>query len=89
VEGFELQVLKGLSRPVPFLSFEFTREFLADAEACMRHLESIGTARFQVSLYNRYRFALPGWIGAKEMLRYLENLPEDDLCGDIYAKSDT
>jgi FkbM family methyltransferase len=87
VEGFELQVLMGLSRPIPFLSFEFTREFLSDAEACMRHLEGIGPSRFQVSLYNRHRFALPDWISSYEMLRYLESRPEKDLCGDIYAKS--
>lgn len=87
VEGFELQVLKGLSRPLPYISFEFTKEFLQDAEACMHHLEGIGPVKFQVCLYNRYRFAMPDWIGATEMSEYLDSVPEADLCGDIYAKS--
>ncbi|MDB5105071.1 MAG: FkbM family methyltransferase [Fibrobacteres bacterium] len=89
VEGFEREVLKGLSARIHFLSFEFTREYLADAEACMKHLEAISPMRYQVSLYNRYRFALPSWVGSAEMLGYLRSMPEKDLCGDIYAESIT
>ena len=87
VEGYEKEVLKGLSKKIRFLSFEFTREFLADAAACMKHLEGISPMRYQVSLYNRYKFALPGWVGSAEMLRFLDSHPQADICGDIYAES--
>jgi FkbM family methyltransferase len=87
VEGFEREVLKGLSTRIRFLSFEFTREFLPDAVFCMERLESIAPMRFQVSLYNRYKFALPRWVGSSEMLLYLQSSEEADLCGDIYAES--
>ncbi|MBM3862251.1 MAG: FkbM family methyltransferase, partial [Verrucomicrobia bacterium] len=42
VEGFDLAVLNGLSAPVPYLSFEFTVEFLNLAEKCVARLSSIG-----------------------------------------------
>lgn len=87
VEGYEKEVLLGLSRRIRFLSFEFTKENLADAAAGMRHLESIASMRFNVSLYNRYRLALPRWVPAAELMRYLEGIPEADLCGDIYGES--
>jgi FkbM family methyltransferase len=87
VEGFEREVLKGLSRRIHYLSFEFTKEFLPDAAACMRHLEGIAPMRYQVSLYNRYRFALPDWVTSDALLAFLERAPETDLCGDIYCES--
>jgi FkbM family methyltransferase len=87
VEGYETEVLRGLNKGIPQLSFEFTKEYLADAIECMRRVDSISPSHFNVSLYNRYRLALPRWIGADEMAGYLERIPEPDLCGDIYCRS--
>jgi len=42
VEGFEFQVLKGLHTQIPYLSFEFTKEFFDNAKNCINHLISIG-----------------------------------------------
>jgi FkbM family methyltransferase len=88
VEGFETEVLKGLSQPLRMLSFEFTREFLSDALTCMRHLETLGRTLFQVSLGSTFRWALPAWVESAELMRYLEARPEPDLWGDIYARTD-
>lgn len=42
VEGFEQQVLSGLSQPVPLLSFEANLpEFLDETMACLRHLDTL------------------------------------------------
>src|SRR6185436_2583802 len=41
VEGFELEVLRGLSAPLPALSFEFTPEWSDSAEACVEHLGTL------------------------------------------------
>jgi hypothetical protein len=38
VEGYEQEVLKGLSVPVGALSFEFHRHLLTEAMACVRLL---------------------------------------------------
>jgi FkbM family methyltransferase len=87
VEGFEVQVLQGLSRPVPILCFEFTREFFQNAVTCVRHLEQLGTTTFQVSLGSGFRFSFSDWTGSAELLRFLESRPEPDLWGDIYART--
>lgn len=86
VEGFELQVLRGLTRPIPFVSFEFTREFLENAERCSDHLLSAGLYAFQVSLGESMHFAFPQWVGRKELHDKLASLPGDMLWGDIYAR---
>ncbi len=87
VEGFETEVLKGLGRPVPFVCFEFTREFLSDAKTCMERLETFGSVRYQVSLYTRYRFALSGWVTSDDLMSFLNGYEGADLCGDIYART--
>src|SRR5262249_39976909 len=43
VEGYEFQVLKGLSRPLNSLSFEYTPEYISPALSCVRHLAALGT----------------------------------------------
>lgn len=42
VEGFEAEVLAGLSRPLPLLSFEFHADDMAKTRACLSQLASFG-----------------------------------------------
>jgi FkbM family methyltransferase len=42
VEGYEIEVLSGLSTPVNSLSFEFTKEFLADVSQCAHLINKLG-----------------------------------------------
>ncbi len=55
VEGFEQQVLSGLSQPVPLLSFEANLpEFLDETMACLRLLDAVDTqAVFNASTDDR------------------------------------
>jgi len=46
VEGYELQVLKGLSKKCGKVCFEWHEEMLEDAIQCINHLESIGYTSF-------------------------------------------
>ena len=41
VEGFEREVIGGLSQPLPLLSFEFSGEFIDDVGACLQWLEQL------------------------------------------------
>jgi len=50
VEGFELEVLRGLTSRLKLISFEFTTEFLENNRACARHLESIGYCEFNAKI---------------------------------------
>src|SRR5262249_25607365 len=50
VEGFEEQVLSGLSVPVQALSFEFSPEVIDATMRCIQRLSTLATYDFQVSL---------------------------------------
>jgi FkbM family methyltransferase len=86
VEGFEVSVLKGLSRPIPLISFEFTRELFTDAKACMDRLLSLGPAVFNASFGESMTFVQEEWMSPEALTRRID--AEDDLLlwGDIYAK---
>ncbi len=67
VEGYEVQVLKGMDRMPGFLSFETNLpEFYSETAECIRQLESLSAdTRFNYSVHDRLE--LPGWITAREM----------------------
>ena len=86
VEGFELSVLEGLSQPIAALSFEYIPVSKASAQACVRKLAALGPYRFRSSRVETMRFTEPGWVGAEEMIAFLDTLPLDGRSGDVYAK---
>lgn len=86
VEGFEYPVLKGLTKPIPYISFEFTREFFDDSKKCITHLLSIGRAEFNCSIGESYQLLFPSWITPKELYNKLDSFDENLLWGDIYVK---
>lgn len=86
VEGFEHEVLRGLSQPVPCLSFEFTPEFEESTRACIEHLAKLGKARFNISTGETMEFDLEVGIDAQEMLRRIHEFRDDSqMFGDIYC----
>jgi FkbM family methyltransferase len=88
VEGYELNVLRGMSKPIPYLSFEFTAEFLDEKTLpCMEYLYSLGYRSFNVAILETEAFNGTGkWVSKKTLYTYLKNHP-DSLCwGDIYAR---
>jgi hypothetical protein len=50
VEGFEYQVVKGLTQPVKTLSLEFTPEFIESTFKCIDHLQRLGNIRLNYSM---------------------------------------
>jgi FkbM family methyltransferase len=85
VEGFELEVLNGLSRPLAALSFEFTTIQRDVAEACIARLAELGSYGFNVALGESQRLAYPEPVSAAEMLHSLRGLPHEANSGDVYA----
>ena len=90
VEGFEIEVLKGLSSPIRLLSFEFTREFIHDAQMCMEHLESLGKVEYNFALGDNL-MSNPGleinnWVTKELLLQKIDNISFTLLWGDIYAR---
>lgn len=85
VEGFEADVLAGLSKPVPALSFEFTTIQRDVAYACLEQLTRLGHYSFDVALGESQRMELGRWVRADEMRRVIEALPHSANSGDVYA----
>ena len=88
VEGFEYQVLCGLSKPVPFVSFEFTIEFLDRAKQCVSQLEKLGYKLFNFSEGEISQLALSDWVPSNILFEKLESSVEQLFWGDVYAKYD-
>ncbi len=85
VEGFEDQVLAGLSRPVPALSIEFTPGYEEGTRRSIDHLLRLGDVSFQLSVGESMQWALPQWTDERGLMRALRDVP-DRVFGDIYAR---
>jgi FkbM family methyltransferase len=85
VEGFEADVLAGLSQPPPALSFEFTTIQRDVAFACIDRLVALGDYRFDVALGESQTLELGRWATADAMRRHIALLPDAANSGDVYA----
>jgi FkbM family methyltransferase len=86
VEGYEAEVLAGLSEPVEALSFEMTLIQRNVAHACIARCQALGYAQFNASLGESQTFAHDAWIDAKAIACWLDALPLHANSGDIYAR---
>ena len=85
VEGYEHDVLLGLSAPLAALSFEFTTIQRGVARRCLSRLASLANYRFNVALGESQALTFEGWLTAKEMDRHLASLEHEANSGDVYA----
>jgi FkbM family methyltransferase len=92
VEGFDLEVLTGLSRSVPLLSFEFNTqlELREIAEQCVDCVDRLGEYEFNYqaegSGHSSLQFAR--WVSAGVMRFTLRHdIARAKLFGDIFARS--
>jgi len=86
VEGLELAVLEGLSRPVRALSFEYLPAARDIALGCIDRLGVLGRYSFNWSVGETHRLAEPAWLDAGAMRERLVALPDDARSGDVYAR---
>ncbi len=87
VEGFELDVLRGLTQPVRALSFEFTPEMAHAALDCVDYVDRLGDAEFNYSLGESMTLANADWWRSEDIARKLELLRSStDIFGDVYAR---
>ncbi len=84
VEGFEPEVLKGVSTALPALSFEFTPECRAGTIECMNRLEALASYRYNFSAGESLTMHWPEWVDATEAVRRLDSIDASDW-GDLYA----
>ena len=86
VEGFECEVLTGLSQPLPLLSLEFNREFWNETKRCLARLAELGDDRFNYTLGEFPALAGSDWMKADALISELEARKDPLLWGDLYAR---
>jgi FkbM family methyltransferase len=86
VEGFEAEVLQGLSRPLPALSLEYVTAALGSALAALDRLQTLGSYAFNRSSGESLRMLHQRWRSAAEMGEELRHLPVEAGSGDLYAR---
>ncbi len=87
VEGFELAVVQGLSRPIPALSFEYIPAAMGVTLAVIDRLEALGRYEYDRSTGERSRLS-GRWRPAAVMAVELAQLAPADGSGDVYARLD-
>ncbi|WP_028672600.1 FkbM family methyltransferase [Saccharospirillum impatiens] len=84
VEGFELAVLQGLSRPIAALSFEYIPASIGTALGCIERLEALSHYEYNLAPGETHRLSFERWLAPGEMARVLESTREGS--GDVYAR---
>ncbi|MEH2135367.1 MAG: FkbM family methyltransferase [Nostoc sp.] len=87
VEGWELEVLKGLTQPIPLVSFEYhiTEREINTTGACIDYLSNLGKILINVVPAEMHSFVFQEWLPPDE---FLKRFPEDviDLAKDGYGE---
>ncbi len=86
VEGFEYQVLQGLSQLLPSVSLEYTPELIEIACACVDYLDKLGPYQYNYSVEETLKLELPMWIDGKTLKSTLRGLSTTHISGDFYAR---
>lgn len=86
VEGFEIEVLSGLSHALPLLSVEFLPAFPRLSHPVIDRLMTLGPYRFNVVQGESGRFLWADWQTAEFTRAWLEKLPGDAASGDLFAR---
>jgi FkbM family methyltransferase len=86
VEGYELNVIRGLRHPVPYLSFEVNLpEFRPEGLHCVALLESLAVnSIFNYAVDCERGLALDRWLNAHEFLSVLERCAENAI--EVFCK---
>jgi FkbM family methyltransferase len=86
VEGFELDVLAGLSRAVPMISVEYLPAMPHLSGAVIDRLMQLGPYRFNIAAGEDGAFLWTDWRDAAGLRDWLAALPGTARSGDIYAR---
>ncbi|MBW0117038.1 FkbM family methyltransferase [Pseudonocardia sp. KRD-169] len=86
VEGFELDVLHGLSRPVRALSFEYLPPAHDAALAALDLVDALGPYRYNYSPVETMTLASEGWLDADGLRALLDRFRPLGRSGDVYAR---
>ena len=89
VEGFELEVLKGLTKPFNTISIEYTVPERLDALVdCLRYINGLSpNASFNYCVSEKMEFDLLKWVGFTEIEQIINSKAfQDTNFGDVYIR---
>ena len=86
VEGFEAEVLAGLSRPLPALSLEYLPAAIDVARQALERLSALGTYRCNVTIGESWRWLWPAWHDVASTTRWLAERRAEERSGDVWAR---
>lgn len=90
VEGFEYNVLKGLTKPVEYISIEFTPELYKNSEKCLNYLDKLnnGDCLYNYVYRENDHYLFDEWQNIESIKEYLSSIHDFSYeFGDIYIKS--
>jgi FkbM family methyltransferase len=88
VEGFEVEVLRGLSGPLDVVSLEFAAEFLDRTREALAMLSALGAQSFNLSVGESYVLDLETWVDRASIEARLAAMTDPWAFGDVYARFD-
>lgn len=86
VEGWEAEVLAGLTRVVPALSFEFVAGVMGVATDCVKRMARLGSYEFNAIGGEGRSFVFERWLTAEETTAWLVQGAGGFSSGDVYAR---
>jgi FkbM family methyltransferase len=90
VEGHEEPVLKGLSRRIEFISFEYTiPERLINFYNCLSLLSAIADFKCNYTIGEKMEFELPVWVSKEELKERVRAISGKHIYGDVYIQFNT
>jgi FkbM family methyltransferase len=86
VEGFEHEVLSGLSQPLPALSFEYLPPAHDAALSTVDLVQALGRYEFNYSPIETMRWASDHWLDRAGLVALLDRFRPLGRSGDVYAR---
>ncbi len=86
VEGFEADVLEGLSKPLRALSFEYLPMAHEATLKALDIVEQLGAYEYNYSPVETMRFASERWLDAAGLAQLLDRFRPLGRSGDVYAR---
>ncbi len=87
-EGYEFEVLSGLSRPIDCLSVEFTPEDIQNTLNCIDLISSLSTIETRLSLGESMQWETPAWLAEDQIKQVLADT-DPTAFGDVYIRCRT
>lgn len=86
VEGAEWDVLRGLSQPLPALSFEYLPATIETAIGCIERLGQLDEYEYNWRVSEWPWLRSPVWLRPQAVIAQLQRMSRDDNSGDVYAR---